>query len=190
MGKLLSLLARDESTCCTPQKYDVFLDFESKYDEYTRVKMSLSIVVSSCWIFLFFPAFLFLFDDTKTWQNVVRYRDVTSDVDQRSTFALENHSRRITVGFSFNRIFRCTTFRHRKGDLWSGAKSSEKFRIYLRGDSVLQRGRERNQRGDFGAHGGVSTESLPDCCPSGCQAEKILWIFIRTWWALTFHIFL
>lgn len=30
MGKLLSLLARDESTCCTPQKYDVFLDFESK----------------------------------------------------------------------------------------------------------------------------------------------------------------
>lgn len=35
MGKLLSLLARDESTCCTPQKYDVFLDFESKLDEYT-----------------------------------------------------------------------------------------------------------------------------------------------------------
>jgi len=30
MGKLLSLLARDESTCCTPQKYDVFLDFESE----------------------------------------------------------------------------------------------------------------------------------------------------------------
>ncbi|TGZ57424.1 CYFIP-related Rac1 interactor B isoform X1 [Temnothorax americanus] len=29
MGKLLSLLARDESTCCTPQKYDVFLDFEN-----------------------------------------------------------------------------------------------------------------------------------------------------------------
>ena len=31
MGKLLSLLARDESTCCTPQKYDVFLDFESEF---------------------------------------------------------------------------------------------------------------------------------------------------------------
>lgn len=31
MGKLLSLLARDESTCCTPQKYEVFLDFESKF---------------------------------------------------------------------------------------------------------------------------------------------------------------
>ncbi|XP_053596824.1 CYFIP-related Rac1 interactor B [Microplitis demolitor] len=29
MGKLLSLLARDESTCCAPQKYDVFLDFEN-----------------------------------------------------------------------------------------------------------------------------------------------------------------
>ncbi|KAJ8679184.1 hypothetical protein QAD02_014971 [Eretmocerus hayati] len=29
MGKLLSLLARDESTCCTHQKYDVFLDFEN-----------------------------------------------------------------------------------------------------------------------------------------------------------------
>lgn len=30
MGKLLSLLSRDDSTCCSPQKYDVFLDFESK----------------------------------------------------------------------------------------------------------------------------------------------------------------
>uniref|UniRef100_A0A182VDV2 CYRIA/CYRIB Rac1 binding domain-containing protein n=1 Tax=Anopheles merus TaxID=30066 RepID=A0A182VDV2_ANOME len=29
MGKLLSLLARDESTCCTPKTYDVFLDFEN-----------------------------------------------------------------------------------------------------------------------------------------------------------------
>ncbi|KAL7300476.1 hypothetical protein TKK_0006478 [Trichogramma kaykai] len=29
MGKLLSLLARDETTCCTPAKYDVFLDFEN-----------------------------------------------------------------------------------------------------------------------------------------------------------------
>lgn len=29
MGKLLSLLARDESTCCTPKSYDVFLDFEN-----------------------------------------------------------------------------------------------------------------------------------------------------------------
>lgn len=29
MGKLLSLLARDESNCCSPQKYDVFLDFEN-----------------------------------------------------------------------------------------------------------------------------------------------------------------
>ena len=29
MGKLLSLLARDESTCCAPKTYDVFLDFEN-----------------------------------------------------------------------------------------------------------------------------------------------------------------
>lgn len=29
MGKLLSLLARDDSNCCTPQKYDLFLDFEN-----------------------------------------------------------------------------------------------------------------------------------------------------------------
>lgn len=29
MGKLLSLLARDDSTCCTPKNYDVFLDFEN-----------------------------------------------------------------------------------------------------------------------------------------------------------------
>lgn len=42
MGKLLSLLARDESTCCTPQKYDVFLDFESKFDEYTRADTFLT----------------------------------------------------------------------------------------------------------------------------------------------------
>lgn len=46
MGKLLSLLARDESTCCTPKSYDVFLDFENAapteterevYDEVDRV---------------------------------------------------------------------------------------------------------------------------------------------------------
>ena len=29
MGKLLSLLARDDSTCCSPKSYDVFLDFEN-----------------------------------------------------------------------------------------------------------------------------------------------------------------
>jgi len=29
MGKLLSLLARDDSNCCSPQKYDVFLDFKN-----------------------------------------------------------------------------------------------------------------------------------------------------------------
>ncbi|XP_077291193.1 CYFIP-related Rac1 interactor B [Arctopsyche grandis] len=29
MGKLLSLLSRDESTCCSAQRYEVFLDFEN-----------------------------------------------------------------------------------------------------------------------------------------------------------------
>lgn len=29
MGKLLSLLARDDSNCCTQKNYDVFLDFEN-----------------------------------------------------------------------------------------------------------------------------------------------------------------
>uniref|UniRef100_A0A8D8VK31 Protein FAM49A n=1 Tax=Cacopsylla melanoneura TaxID=428564 RepID=A0A8D8VK31_9HEMI len=29
MGKLLSLLSRDDSNCCTKNKYDVFLDFEN-----------------------------------------------------------------------------------------------------------------------------------------------------------------
>lgn len=46
MGKLLSLLARDDSNCCTPKTYDVFLDFENAaptetereiYDEVERV---------------------------------------------------------------------------------------------------------------------------------------------------------
>lgn len=46
MGKLLSLLARDDSNCCTPKNYDVFLDFENAaptetereiYDEVERV---------------------------------------------------------------------------------------------------------------------------------------------------------
>lgn len=29
MGKLMSLLARDDSNCCTQKNYDVFLDFEN-----------------------------------------------------------------------------------------------------------------------------------------------------------------
>lgn len=46
MGKLLSLIARDDSNCCTPKSYDVFLDFENAaptetereiYDEVERV---------------------------------------------------------------------------------------------------------------------------------------------------------
>ena len=49
-------------------------------------KRRLLIVIFACWIFSFFPAFRLLPDNDETWQNVVRYRD------QRSTFALENHS--------------------------------------------------------------------------------------------------
>ncbi|XP_065213495.1 CYFIP-related Rac1 interactor B [Planococcus citri] len=47
MGKLLSLLSRDDSTCCSPQKYDVFLDFEnaqptaSEKDVYEEVQKIL-----------------------------------------------------------------------------------------------------------------------------------------------------
>lgn len=46
MGKLLSLLARDDSNCCTPKTCDIFLDFENAepteierevYDEVDRV---------------------------------------------------------------------------------------------------------------------------------------------------------
>lgn len=29
MGKSLSLLTKDESNCCTPQRYELFLDFEN-----------------------------------------------------------------------------------------------------------------------------------------------------------------
>lgn len=29
MGKLLSLLARDDSNCCSSPRYDIFLDFEN-----------------------------------------------------------------------------------------------------------------------------------------------------------------
>lgn len=54
MGKLLSLLARDESNCCTPKSYDVFLDFENAaptdterevYDEVERVLKESEIVL-------------------------------------------------------------------------------------------------------------------------------------------------
>ncbi|EDS36483.1 conserved hypothetical protein [Culex quinquefasciatus] len=54
MGKLLSLLARDESTCCTPKTYDVFLDFENAaptdlerevYEEVERVQRESEIVL-------------------------------------------------------------------------------------------------------------------------------------------------
>lgn len=40
MGKLLSLLAirDDASTCCSPQKYDVYLDFES--EKFARVYLN------------------------------------------------------------------------------------------------------------------------------------------------------
>ena len=45
MGKLLSLLARDDSNCCTPQKYDVFLDFESEYNYYFLLVLYYNITI-------------------------------------------------------------------------------------------------------------------------------------------------
>ena len=37
MGNLLRLLARDD--CCSVQKYDIFLDFESKYQHGLRYRV-------------------------------------------------------------------------------------------------------------------------------------------------------
>jgi hypothetical protein len=55
MGKLLSLLARDDSnSCCTPKTYDVFLDFENAqptenekelYEEIERVLKESEVVL-------------------------------------------------------------------------------------------------------------------------------------------------
>lgn len=72
MGKLLSLLARDESTCCTPQKYDVFLDFESKFDKHTRAETFLSVVVLARWICRLqcFPTFIW---QRRTLRNIVLF---------------------------------------------------------------------------------------------------------------------
>lgn len=49
MGKLLSLLARDDSNCCTAKSYDVFLDFENaaptdtERDIYNEVERVLKV---------------------------------------------------------------------------------------------------------------------------------------------------
>jgi hypothetical protein len=39
MGKLLSLLARDESNCCAPKTYDIFLDFENAAPSDTELEV-------------------------------------------------------------------------------------------------------------------------------------------------------
>nr|XP_018916474.1 PREDICTED: protein FAM49B-like [Bemisia tabaci] len=54
MGSLLSLLSRDESNCCSYQKYDVFLDFENAQptpDE-RLVYMEVQSVLEQCDIIL------------------------------------------------------------------------------------------------------------------------------------------
>lgn len=67
MGKLLSLLARDESSssCCARKNYDVFLDFENAipketerevYDEVDRVLKQSEVVLEEiqCYKVLFY----------------------------------------------------------------------------------------------------------------------------------------
>lgn len=40
MGNLLRLLSREEGTCFSPQRYDLFLDFESVYYFYTILSVT------------------------------------------------------------------------------------------------------------------------------------------------------
>jgi len=60
MGKLLSLLSRDDSNCCAAKSYDVFLDFENAaptdterevYDEVERVLKESEIVLDEIQIY-------------------------------------------------------------------------------------------------------------------------------------------
>lgn len=72
MGKLLSLLARDDSNCCTPKTYDVFLDFENAaptetereiYDEVERVLRESEAVLDEIQVYkvrFFFASICFL----------------------------------------------------------------------------------------------------------------------------------
>ena len=64
MGKLLSLLARDDSNCCTPKTYDVFLDFENAapteterevFDEVDRVLKESDAVLDEIQCYKVFP---------------------------------------------------------------------------------------------------------------------------------------
>lgn len=76
MGKLLSLLARDDSNCCTPKTYDVFLDFENAaptdtereiYDEVERVLRESEAVLDEIQVYkVFKPIFLFFVHFTLT----------------------------------------------------------------------------------------------------------------------------
>lgn len=70
MGKLLSLLARDDSNCCTPKTYDVFLDFENAaptdtereiYDEVERVLRESEAVLDEIQVYKVRHLFLFIF---------------------------------------------------------------------------------------------------------------------------------
>lgn len=60
MGKLLSLLSRDDSNCCAAKSYDVFLDFENAapteterevYDEVERVLRESEVVLEEIQIY-------------------------------------------------------------------------------------------------------------------------------------------
>lgn len=60
MGKLLSLLSRDDSNCCAAKSYDVFLDFENAapteteravYEEVERVLRESEVVLEEIQIY-------------------------------------------------------------------------------------------------------------------------------------------
>lgn len=80
-------------------------------------------------------------------------------------------------------FYRRTTVRHRTWDIRGGAKSTQKFRIHFRGDTMLQGSWERNQRGDFRTHGGMSAKSIPNSGTSRRKTQTILWIFLGTRYA-------
>lgn len=60
MGKLLSLLSRDDSNCCAAKSYDVFLDFENAaptdterevFEEVERVLKESEIVLQEIHVY-------------------------------------------------------------------------------------------------------------------------------------------
>lgn len=74
MGKLLSLLARDDSNCCTAKSYDVFLDFENAapteterevYEEVERVLKESEAVLEEIQVYKVSATYVCLCDSLK-----------------------------------------------------------------------------------------------------------------------------